>query len=79
MGKFKFEPKDFAKDEIIDAMEEQCSRLSISELEDLLDLDSDEVGAYSKSHLVEKIYYRYSNEDLFEMFDLWQYFAEKDD
>lgn len=76
MGKFKFEPKDFAKDEILDAMEEQCSSCSASELEEWLDLDSDEIGAYGKSTLLEKIYLRYSNEDLFEMFNLWDYFEK---
>ena len=71
--------KDFTRGEILEAMEEQTYFSSASELEDWLDLDRDEIGAYSKTELLEMIYDRYTNEDLFEMFNLWEYFAEKED
>lgn len=76
MNKLKFEPRDFSKYYILEAMEKECSIYSIEELEDMLNLDSDEIGTYTRSTLLEKIYLRHSNEELFEMFNLWDYFEE---
>lgn len=75
--KFKFEPKDFTEWEILEGLDYETEGYSNSELEDYLKLSRDEIGKYYRSELLELIYDSYSNKKLFDIFNLWQYFAER--